>query len=333
MKSSPALNQPLRRWIQVAAAVVSLLLAAQIARWAGLDRAVGVLCLTSLASLVICMRLGWRQALVTASALTLLTIPAALSQGDPAGATLLMALTAFALGVSARWQSQQFYWLMVVSVCLLITNSPLPESPSASELIRLAAAVLASSAFTILLQSRLVPREQGSAASPLFSVAHSWRRSAAYGLLLATTTLVSTPIALQHHWGIAGLWLILAPFLVLRPFVRDAWKVALHRSLGTVAGVLLVMVLAVLLPQSLPLQIPAIAAGVITVMLVVRRGHPAVMLMPLTVTIVLLNSNHADLMLMADRRLQACGLGIGLALGVMAIAHPIEQRFQIDQAG
>jgi hypothetical protein len=57
------------------------------------------------------------------------------------------------------------------------------------------------------------------------------------------------------------------------------------------------------------------------------------MLMPLTVTIVLLNSNHADLMLMADRRLQACGLGIGLALGVMAIAHPIEQRFQIHQAG
>jgi len=333
VRFAPALNQPLRRWIQVAAAVVSLLLAAQIARLAGLDRAVGVLCLTSLASLVIVVRLGWRQALLAASALTLLSIPAALSQSDPAGATLLMALTAFALGVSARWQSQPLYWLVVVSVCLLITNSPLPESPAASELIRLAAAVLASGGFTILLQGCLVPREPGSAALPLFSVAHSWRRSAAYGLLLASTTLVSTPIALQHHWGIAGLWLILTPFLVLRPFVRDAWKVALHRILGTVAGVLLVMVLAALLPQALPLQVPAIAAGVITVMVVVRRGHPALMLMALTVTIVLLNSNHADLMLMADRRLQACGLGIGLALGVMAIAHPIEKRFQIHQAG
>jgi hypothetical protein len=318
--------------IQVATAVVSLLLAAEIARFVGLDKAVGVLCLASLAGLVICVRLGWRQALLAVVALTLLTIPAVLSQSDPPAATLLMALTAFALGVSARWQWQQVYWLMVVSVCLLITNSPLPEAPSATDLIRLAGAVLASGGLTVLLQSSLIPREQGSAAITLFSVAHSWRRSTAYGLLLASTTLVSTPIALQHHWGITGLWLILTPFLVLRPFVRDAWKVALHRSLGTLAGVLLVMVLAVLLPKGLPLQLPAIAAGVITAMIAIRRGHPAVMLMALTVTIVLLNSNHADLMLMADRRLQACGIGVVLALSVMAIAHPIEQRFLIGRA-
>jgi len=310
--------------IQVATAVVSLLLAAEIARFVGLDKAVGVLCLASLAALVICVRLGWRQALLAVVALTLLTIPAVLSQSDPPAATLLMALTAFALGVSARWQWQQVYWLMVVSVCLLITNSPLPEAPSATDLVRLAGAVLVSGGLTVLLQGSLIPREQGSAAITLFSVA--------YGLLLASTTLVSTPIALQHHWGITGLWLILTPFLVLRPFVRDAWKVALHRSLGTLAGVLLVMVLAVLLPKGLPLQLPAIAAGVITAMIAIRRGHPAVMLMALTVTIVLLNSNHADLMLMADRRLQACGIGVVLALSVMAIAHPIEQRFLIGRA-
>ena len=210
--------------IQVATAVVSLLLAAEIARFVGLDKAVGVLCLASLAALVICVRLGWRQALLAVVALTLLTIPAVLSQSDPPAATLLMALTAFALGVSARWQWQQVYWLMVVSVCLLITNSPLPEAPSATDLIRLAGAVLVSGGLTVLLQSSLIPREQGSAAITLFSVAHSWRRSTAYGLLLASTTLVSTPIALQHHWGITGLWLILTPFLVLRPFVRDAWR-------------------------------------------------------------------------------------------------------------
>jgi hypothetical protein len=41
VRLSPALNQRLRRLIQVAAAVVSLLLAAQIARFVGLDRAAG----------------------------------------------------------------------------------------------------------------------------------------------------------------------------------------------------------------------------------------------------------------------------------------------------
>jgi hypothetical protein len=55
--------------------------------------------------------------------------------------------------------------------------------------------------------------------------------------------------------------------------------------------------------------------------------------MALTVTIVRFNSNHADLMLMADRRLQACAIGVVLALSVMAIAQPIEQRFVISRAG
>lgn len=117
--------------------------------------------------------------------------------------------------------------------------------------------------------------------------------------------------ALHHHWQLTGLGLVLTPFLVLRPFVRDAWIVALHRSLGTLAGVLLVMGLALLLPSGLPLQLPATAGGVITI------------------TIVLFNSTHADLIQMADERLQASAMGVALALGVMAIAHPIERSLAI----
>jgi uncharacterized membrane protein YgaE (UPF0421/DUF939 family) len=70
-----------------------------------------------------------------------------------------------------------------------------------------------------------------------------------------------------------------------------------------------------------------------TALIAIRRGHPAVMVTALTVTIVLLNSNHADLLLMADRRLQACSIGVVLALSVMAIAHPIEQRLMPSRAG
>jgi hypothetical protein len=36
---------------------------------------------------------------------------------------------------------------------------------------------------------------------------------------------------------------------------------------------------------------------------------------------------------MADRRLQACSIGVVLALSVMAIAHPIEQRLMPSRAG
>lgn len=326
------MSQRHRIWLQVLVALVALLLADQTARWLDLERAAGLLCLTSLASLVICARLGWRQALLGVVGLALLTIPAALSQRDPLTATLVLMLTAFALGLSARWQLQQVYWLLIVSLCLLITNSPLEAAPPAIDLARLAAAVLLSGGLASLLQSRLPPREPAAAAPDLFPVAHSWRRSVAYGVLLASTTLVSTPIALQNHWHITGLWLILTPFLVLRPFVRDAWRVALHRCLGTIAGVLLVMLLAVLLPSWLPLQLPALVLGVSAVLIAIRRGHPALMLMALTATVVLFNSNLADLAGMADRRLQASAIGIAIALAVMAMAHPIERHWQLRRA-
>ena len=47
----------------------------------------------------------------------------------------------------------------------------------------------------------------------------------------------------------------------------------------------------------------------------------------------LFNSNASDLSLMADKRLLACAIGIAISLGVMAFAHPIEQRFRAVRGG
>ena len=326
------MSQRDRLWRQVLVAVVVLVMADQAAHWFGLPRAAGLLCLTGLGSLVVCARLGWRQAGLGVLGLALLTVPAALSQNDSLAATLVMTLAAFALGLSARWQLQQVYWLMIVSLCLLITNTPLAAAPPALDLARLASAVLFCGGLAILLQSRLSPREQVAVSATAFPVAHSWRRSVGYGVLLASATLVSTPIALQNRWHISGLWLILTPFLVLRPFVRDTWRVALHRCLGTLAGVLLVMLLAAVWPRELPLPLLAILLGVTTVLIAVRHGHPALLVMALTATIVLFNSNPSDLTGMADRRLQANAIGITIALAVMAVAHPIERSWLLRRA-
>jgi len=36
---------------------------------------------------------------------------------------------------------------------------------------------------------------------------------------------------------------------------------------------------------------------------------------------------------LADKRLLACAMGIAISLGVMALAHPIEQRFRAVGGG
>ena len=78
---------------------------------------------------------------------------------------------------------------------------------------------------------------------------------------------------------------------------------------------------------------PTIALAAITAAIAARKGHPALMDTVLTATIVLFNSNASDLPLMADKRLLACAIGIAISLGVMACAHPIEQRFRAVHGG
>jgi len=244
-----------RAWliVQGLVVIISLALAELIARFLQLDRAGGVLCLASLASLVVCARLGGRQALLGVTGLAVLSGAAVYSQNDPLLATIVLTGTALGLGLSGRWQLKPVYWLLMVSLCILITNSPLPANPASFDVVRLAAAFFASGSLATVLQTTLVSPMEGAPAPIPFAVAHSWRRSVAHGLMLATATVVSTPIALQHHWHTSGLWLVLTPFLVLQPFVRDSWTVALHRSLGTLAGVLLVIGLAFALPRNVPL--------------------------------------------------------------------------------
>jgi hypothetical protein len=286
-----------------------------------------VLSVASLATVVVCARLGWRQALLGGGGLAVLSVPAVFSRNDPLLATLVLMAAGLGLGISARWQLKPVYWLLVVSLCMLITNSPLTPGPSPGQAILIAVALMTSGAVATLLETRLLSLVGRTADTYSFAVAHSWRRSWAHGLMLAAATLVTTPIALANHWHTSGLWLILTPFLVLQPFVRESWKVALHRSLGTLAGVLLVIILAVGLPQTVPLLLPAFAAAVLTVVIAIRRGHRALMLTALTATIVLFNSNSGDLLLRADQRVLASALGIAIALLMMALAHLIERRF------
>jgi Fusaric acid resistance protein-like len=309
----------------VALVVCSLVIADRIAVGLGLGPATGTLCLATLGSLVIATQLGWRQALLGAAGLTLLVIPAVLSQGNAVALTGLMAGTALAMGFTARWQLQPTYWLMVVSLCVLISNPSNSVALRGSDLPRLLMGLALCCGLSIAAQATLLAADGGSRPGEL-TVHHSWRRCLAYGLLLTSTTVVTTLLALGDHWHMRGLWLMVTPFLVLRPFVRDAWKVALHRSLGTLAGVLLVMALAGVLPQALPLQVPAVLLATLTVLIVSRRGHPALMLMALTATIVLFDSSRANLLNIADERVQATALGIAISLTVMALAHPIEQR-------
>lgn len=115
--------------VQCLVVVIALVVAQQIARMLQLDHAGGVLSVASLATVVVCARLGWRQALLGVGGLAVLSVPAVFSLNDPLLATLVLMAAGLGLGISARWQLKPVYWLLVVSLCMLITNSPLTPGP------------------------------------------------------------------------------------------------------------------------------------------------------------------------------------------------------------
>ena len=176
--------------------LLSLGLAEVFARRLHLDRAVGVLCLASLSSLLVSARLGGRSAQLGVASLAVLSVPAVFSQRDPLLATIVLTATALGLGLSARWQLKPVYWLLVVILCILITSSPLPPNPTPMEVARLAIGLLGSGSGAVLLQSKLVFRFAGAPLPVPFAVVHSWRRSGAHALMLASAAVVSTAIAM-----------------------------------------------------------------------------------------------------------------------------------------
>ena len=159
--------------VQGLVVVIALVVAQQIARMLQLDHAGGVLSVASLATVVVCARLGWRQALLGVGGLAVLSVPAVFSLNDPLLATLVLMAAGLGLGTSASWQLKPVYWLLVVSLCMLITNSPLTPGPSPGQAILIAVALMTSGAVATLLETRLLSLAGRTADAYSFAVAHS----------------------------------------------------------------------------------------------------------------------------------------------------------------
>lgn len=160
-------------------------------------------------------------------------------------------------------------------------------------------------------------------------MSHTWKRSLAYGVVLAGTTGITTAIALQYHWALMGGWLMLAPLMVMRPHARDSWSRALHRALGTLLGVGVVHLLALIAPGAIDSPALAIAFSTAAVVAMVRGWHHALFVVFLTGAVVLFNSSGHGVLAMAQERLEATLLGIGIALVMMGL---VDVGFRLRQA-
>jgi len=105
----------------------------------------------------------------------------------------------------------------------------------------------------------------------------------------------------------------------------DPGNWATDLAAGSTYGYSLLWVVALSSLMAVLLQSLCCRLGIATGLVAKRHGHPTLLMLLLTATIVLFNSQDGTLLMMADKRLQANAIGIAIAIGVMAVADPAER--------
>jgi hypothetical protein len=295
----------------------ALLLPAALLPTATFDTAGGLYSLGALAIVFISYARGVRAGLVSSLIVGAAAALAMSASAIPALGVAVMALAALGQGITARHGLQRITIMVPITMAFVVSEPPTSGPLSTPVAFGL---VLAAFGCLIALAGGLVDRGTPHAEQ---RTSMSTSRAAAYGTLLAVTTVATTTIALTNGWGHAGGWLIMTPFIVIQPYVQDGWRKALARAGGTMVGFAIAAALAWLVDSPLVLTIAGFACATVAIYAMVKKWHYALYATFLTPAIVLLESGGRSVTELADKRLEATLLAVGLSLVAMALAIPI----------
>lgn len=244
----------------------------------------------------------------------------------PALGVAAMVLVAASQGLLSRWGWHRAFTVVSITLGFIASESVL--QPPLDSTLAFALAITGYGIVVALAMALLIRRtrakvddDPGAQKSP--EPETSWDRSIGYAAMLAVTTAVTTTLVLLNDWGHTGGWLIMTPFIVIQPTMRDGMPKAINRALGTIAGFALAYIAAEILGQGLALTLIGYTFAVVTVVAMVKKWNYALYATFLTPAVVILESVGRSVQEVSDHRLVATLLGVGISLIVMAIAIPI----------
>lgn len=157
----------------------------------------------------------------------------------------------------------------------------------------------------------------------------SLARSLGFALVLGLEVAIGAWFVSYFKLGHAGAWIMLTSIVILQPTLSGSWTKSLHRAIGTVAGVLIAIVVSIVVPWTWLIIILAIACLYLAVMFLgVWHAPYWRYVTSLTVAIVLLEGFSTSIEDTAINRLWASLVGAGGALLTIAIIYPLLNRRQ-----
>ncbi|MET1017770.1 MAG: FUSC family protein [Leifsonia flava] len=266
-------------------------------------------------------RLALMAALVTAFVVAIVE----LANPHPIASVIVMVLIGLAMGASAirGWQtiaSVIFTWPAVLLVGAPLELPGLGTFGAAPWVALIAASVaLVSGLWTVLVGYLLLLDLPPSPVQPLDHVT-----ATVYGLALAVllgATTVAAELFADSAWGhnsMAG-WALLTILVVARPSYSETWHRVVNRSLGTIAGGLGALALALVIPVEWLLTVIGLVALAAAILLQLKRSSYAFYSVALTASIVLLNSRGHSVLAVDIERVGFTVAGAVLTAAVVTI--------------
>jgi len=273
--------------------------------------------IVALGSLIVGLLHGTKAGLVASLVMGFMSGLGVLSSANPAYGIPFMAVVAIIVGLSARVGWQKSFTLYAVSLAFIVSGKS--DEARFDVAVPLGLSVVVTGILVVLLASLIMRSVNLS----IPSTPSTWSRTLAFLVLLTVTQLVAASIALINDWGHTGAWLMMTPFIVIQPYLKEGWNKALRRAGGTVAGFVIAVLLGDLITSATILTLIGGIFALIAADAFVKRANYTLYVSMLTPAVVILESVGRPVSEIAEYRLVATILGVGLSLTAMAIAIPI----------
>ena len=267
---------------------------------------------------------GWKVGLGTAVGVAIAG-GLALSWSDNAWlAALLMLVVGIAVGLTARpgWNAGMI--LAPITIALILATPPTGSDHSLAVSIRCAIILLASGVFAAIVGALVTMKGPVQEPKP-----NSPGRSLNYGLTLGILLMIAAWFTVTLESGKPGMWAMMTIILVIQPVVKDSFSNALQRAGGTVIGVVIAILLALIPMPDAVFYIVAVIALALAFLVKSKDKADWQFIAMLTITMVILQGIATSIEQTAIARLWATLLGAAAAIIVMFI----EWRILKDRVG
>jgi len=268
--------------------------------------------LAGIGVVITALSLGIRGGLIASLALGVGAILLTLTSSTWWAAGAVMAAIAFLFGLSARKGWQGSFLGVVIALSYVASDGANSLNSVEQTAIVLGGAFLVwGIAMTGL--TRLFFK------NPLFTSPHPETPTivAGYVIMLTLVTFTTQSLAIALNMGHTGGWLVMTPFIVILPHIRDAFGKSLRRAGGTIVGFALVIGITAIITSDVVLYALAIALFTAAIFAKVKKLNYFIFAALLTPGIVLLEGTSTSVTQTDVYRLEATLAAVAISLVAM----------------